>query len=87
LNSNIKIKRKTINLIINYEFIKSLKYTFKAVDGLPIDVFDLDFLERTIFSALDASTYTHIYDFYYIHFIKVNNYDLFITLFSVVEMF
>jgi len=44
-----------------YDFYnKSLKkYTFKTVDGLPIDFFDLDFLERSTFSVLDASTYIH----------------------------
>jgi len=62
-------KKKIINFVIKYESnIKSLKNTFKVVDDLPIDVLDLDFLESTIFSALDASAYINLFDLYYIHF-------------------
>jgi len=57
------------------------------VDGLSIDVFDFDFLERTIFSALDAFTYIDLFNVYYINITKINNCDLLITLSSATEMF
>lgn len=57
------------------------------MDGLSIDVFDFDFLERTIFSALDAFTYIDLFNVYYINITKINNCDLLITLSSATEMF